>query len=120
MTPGLPGTGIGALFYIIGAAWMPLRETARRLLREAEECQRWPLIFRQFGIALGMVIAMTGAFWMLDMAFMVHGAPVPAISAENGTILFRFPFVLGTFFIFIVVLTTVEIFRIITSRPNVR
>lgn len=120
MTPGLPGTGIGGLFYIIGAVWMPLRETARRLLREAEDCHRWPLIFRQSGIALGMVIAMTGAFWMLDMAFMVDGAPVPGTNDKGGTIPFRFPFVLGTFFILIVVLTTIQIFKIITSRSNVR
>ncbi len=110
MTPGLPGTGIGGLFYIIGAAWMPLREAARRLLRASEECQRWPLIFRQSGIALGMVIAMTGAFWMLDMAFMVDSVPVAVTNDKSGTISFRFPFVLGTIFILIVVLTTVQIF----------
>jgi hypothetical protein len=70
MNPGLPGTGIGGLFYILSALWMPVCEVLRR--RRGDAPKPWPLVARQFGIAVGVVAAMTGVFWALDTAFMLN------------------------------------------------
>src|SRR5438034_10032078 len=64
MNPGWPGTGIGGLFYILSALWMPICEVWRRWHGDAP--RRWPLVARQFAIAVGVVAAMTGVFWALD------------------------------------------------------
>lgn len=61
MNAGLPGTGIGGLFYILLALVMPLRElylTARG--RSSRE--RWRLVLQQLLIACGIVgsLAVTG------------------------------------------------------------
>jgi len=61
MNPGLPGTGIGGLFYILVALLMPLCEIRRRLKGEAPG--RGTLVAKQFAIALGVVAATTGVFW---------------------------------------------------------
>jgi len=69
MTPGLPGTGIGGLFYILCALWMPVCELWRRYRGDAPG--RWPVVARQFGIAVGIVASMSGVFWALDAALML-------------------------------------------------
>jgi hypothetical protein len=61
MNPGLPGAGIGGLFYILSALWMPVCELWRL---------RWPLVAKQFAIAVGIVAVMSGVFWALDAVIM--------------------------------------------------
>ena len=72
MNPGLPGTGIGGLFYTVCALWMPVCEIWRWLRGDATG--HWPLVARQFAIAVGVIAAMTGVFWALDTTFMLHQA----------------------------------------------
>ena len=69
MNPGLPGAGIGGLYYILSALWMPICELWRR--REGHAPGRWPLVAQQFGIAVGIIVAMSGAFWALDTVLML-------------------------------------------------
>jgi len=69
MNPGLPGTGIGGLFYILSALWMPICEVWRRW--QGDATRPWPWVARQFAIAVGVVAAMTGVFWALDTALML-------------------------------------------------
>ena len=64
MNPGLPGTGIGGLFYILVALWMPVCEVLRRAHGEATG--RTALVATQFAIALGVIAAMSSVFWGLD------------------------------------------------------
>lgn len=59
MNVGLPGTGIGALFYIILVLAMPLRELWVRLARPHLR-RSWVFIARQIGMALGML----SVFWL--------------------------------------------------------
>lgn len=67
MNPGLPGTGIGGLFYILSALWMPICEVWRRSRGNATG--RWRSVAMQFSIALGVLAAISGVFWALDSAF---------------------------------------------------
>ncbi|MBK6739274.1 MAG: hypothetical protein IPG64_16070 [Haliea sp.] len=59
MTAGLPGTGIGCLFYLISALCMPFIEVYMTC-RGRSSRQRWKLVATQFGFALGIA----GGFWV--------------------------------------------------------
>jgi hypothetical protein len=68
MNPGLPGAGIGGLFYILSALWMPFCELWR--MRRGDAPAQWPLVATQFAIAVGIVAVMGGVFWALDTVIM--------------------------------------------------
>ncbi len=59
MTAGLPGTGIGCLFYLISALCMPFIELYLTC-RGRSSRQRWRLVATQFGLAVGIA----GGFWV--------------------------------------------------------
>jgi hypothetical protein len=81
MSPGLPGTGIGGLFYILSALWMPVCEMWRR--RRGAAPRQWPLVARQFAIAVGVVAVMTGVFWALDTVIMLEQVAAHAVGKEH-------------------------------------
>jgi hypothetical protein len=59
MTAGLPGTGIGCLFYLVSALCMPFIELYMTC-RGRSSRQRWKLVATQLGLALGIA----GGFWV--------------------------------------------------------
>jgi hypothetical protein len=59
MTAGLPGTGIGCLFYLLSALCMPFIEVYMTC-RGRSSRQRWKLVATQLGFALGIA----GGFWV--------------------------------------------------------
>jgi hypothetical protein len=67
MNPGLPGLGIGGLYYILSALAMPLFALAHVLRRSPQS--RWRLALRQCVIALGIAASMSLAFWALDLVY---------------------------------------------------
>ena len=83
MSPGLPGTGIGGLFYILSALWMPACELWRR--RRGDAPARWSLVGKQFGIAIGIVASMTGVFWALDAVPMLQHIAAHAAGGHHAT-----------------------------------
>jgi hypothetical protein len=73
MNAGLPGTGIGGLFYVVLALLMPLRElylTARG--RSSPE--RWRLVLQQTLIACGIVASLAATGWGLTRVVDTRGA----------------------------------------------
>lgn len=60
MTAGLPGAGIGGLFYLVSALLMPVRELAGWVLRR--RTPRWGVALGQAALALGVIalIYLTG------------------------------------------------------------
>ena len=62
MTAGLPGTGIGGLFYLISALLMPLRELFRALIGKGDRA-RGRMALQQCAIALTIL----GAVWMTGL-----------------------------------------------------
>jgi hypothetical protein len=79
MSPGLPGIGIGGLFYILIALWMPIRELVRP--RHRDRPGQWRLVATQFAIAVGIMGVMSAAFWALDVALDLGDAA----GAQAGT-----------------------------------
>jgi len=113
MNPGLPGTGIGGLFYVVVALLMPICELRRRLQSGAPV--RGALVARQFVIALGVVSAMTGAFWGLDSVFMLDAvaAHVASIEATSWSIPLRVSALMATSGVLLGVLGSVQVARLI-------
>ena len=70
MTAGVPGTGIGGLFYLAAAVVLPVRGLAMKL-RGA--WVSWPTIFRQVRLAIGVLLGIVAMGWFLG--FIV--GPVP-------------------------------------------
>ena len=77
MTVGLPGAGIGGLFYLLAAVVMPVRELALTA-RGRSSARRWGVVGRQFAHALGIAAGTWATGWLI-----VAGA---ARIAGGGTI----------------------------------
>lgn len=67
MNPGLPGLGIGGLFYILSALAMPLVALFRAVRGAPPEAVRWSLALGQFAIAISIVFVMGTVFWGLEI-----------------------------------------------------
>jgi hypothetical protein len=63
MTAGLPGVGIGGIFYLASAILMPFRSLYAMVTGRAHEAP-WRVAFRQAAIAGGIV----GALWLTGLA----------------------------------------------------
>ncbi len=81
MTAGLPGTGIGGLFYVASALAMPLREAYRRVTRRGPHT-RWRIVSGQASLGVAIVAAMWGAGWLLGLA--LHSALLPRTLGGGG------------------------------------
>lgn len=78
---GLPGTGLGGLFYLLLAFWMPLAELPRTLRGESSR-ERWRRIGTQVALAGGIVAALsvTGAAYVALAGTHTHvGVAAPAL-----------------------------------------
>jgi hypothetical protein len=54
MFAGLPGIGVGTLFYVLAALWMPFKEL-RRCLRGDFSASRWKLVIVQLSFAISII-----------------------------------------------------------------
>jgi hypothetical protein len=73
MTAGLPGVGIGGIFYLVSALLMPVRSLVAVCRGRAHEA-RWPTALRQAALAGGIL----GALWVTGLALgwvIVHLVP---------------------------------------------
>ncbi|MGH7675948.1 MAG: hypothetical protein ACREMV_11820, partial [Gemmatimonadales bacterium] len=85
MTVGMPGTGIGGLFYVAGALCMPLREAVGAIWRRARPRQLG-LALRQGAIAVGGVAGIWAAGWLAGVllrASVARHAGAGGASAET-------------------------------------
>ena len=93
MTVGLPGVGIGGIFYLVSALLMPVRELARVARGEPGE-RRWGLVAQQCAIAAGILVALWATGWAMGRMIVrapalsssiaghgAHGANVLRVSA---------------------------------------
>ncbi len=119
MTVGLPGTGIGGMFYLLSALAMPLRE-ARRRMRGGAAAGRWRVVAAQTAIAGGIIAAMWVTGWLLGIALnAVHPVVRLAAAPPHGNVLRTAALVLslGTL---AAVLCGVELLRLWVHRRSDR
>jgi len=78
---GLPGTGLGGLFYVVLAFWMPLAELPRTVAGRSSRA-RWRRIGTQFALACGIVasvVATAAAYVSLAGASNPFGVRGPVL-----------------------------------------
>ena len=64
MTAGLPGSGIGGLFYIVCALLMPFIEFGQTL-RGRSNPERWKNVARHSGLAWAIVVVVERSVWFV-------------------------------------------------------
>lgn len=68
MTAGLPGTGIGSLFYVLLTVWMPFRELVA-VAQGRSSWARWRFIAWQWGMLASIIVSIY-LFWdLLNWAY---------------------------------------------------
>ncbi len=77
MTAGLPGAGIGGLFFVLSAFFMLVVEI-QRTVRGRSSRERWALVLRNVAIAASMIVAVTAVVWV------VHRLAYPPSSSRGG------------------------------------
>ena len=122
MNAGLPGTGLGGLFYILGALWMPF-DAAYEHMR-GRKTENWPVIARQAGIALGVIAALWLTGWAVG--YMVALAPASTLpgsqiggsaGAEVSSVV-RWAGVVGTIGVLAAVIGIVQVMRFLVPRGS--
>jgi hypothetical protein len=120
MTAGLPGAGIGGIFYLASALFMPVRELIAKIA-DPRAPRRWSLAFRQAGIAGGIMLALGATGWALAQIFQrvprahaLMGA-IPMAAGSNVIKISMLALSLGTL---IIVLVLVQIARLVVQRPG--
>lgn len=88
MFAGLPGFGVGTLFYIVVAFWMPFRELAR-VVQGTSSLARWRLILQQLFYASGIVVTIMIAervlMWALGQSGPQPLSPALILSGQLDT-----------------------------------
>jgi hypothetical protein len=80
MTAGIPGIGLGGLFFVISALLMVILELYRTV-RGRSSLAHWRFVGHQAAIAAGIVLATAAALWLLELA--LPGDPLDA-RVETG------------------------------------
>ena len=117
MMAGLPGTGIGGMFYLVTALAMPLREAYRRAGGGSAVSGTWRLVAGQTAIAGGILGGVWATGWLLGVALRAAAPVVPLPPASHpGNVLrtVTFALSLGTL---AAVLLGVELLRLWVHRP---
>jgi MFS family permease len=129
MTAGIPGIGLGGLFFVISALLMVVVEFYRTV-RGRSSAARWRFVGRQAAMALGMVFATVAALWLLELA--IPGNPLEVhvdagVASTGGSgdhlvaTIAAIPLsaspVLGTLYFLVLVLGLTEALRWIVRRP---
>ena len=85
MFAGLPGIGVGTLFYVLMAVWMPFYEIPR-VFAGKSSLARWQLIARQLFYAAGIVSTVVFAermlLWMLGQSKVAPLSPAAFSTAS--------------------------------------
>lgn len=122
MFAGLPGIGVGTLFYVMMAFWMPLREIPR-VFQGTSSLATWKLIVQQMFYAAGIVATVMGAekimLWALGESRAQPLSPATWVHAELGaraTGSFLAAPITASFLLLVGVLLAVELLRVIHGR----
>lgn len=121
MNAGLPGTGLGGLFYLIGALWMPVSAIRGRIRGRRDIA--WPVVLRQAGIAMGVFLALWLTGWGVGYLIVreeiaaAGAAGVPAIEASRMvTSVVHWVTLLGTTGLLALLIAAVQILRLVVPR----
>ena len=92
MSPGLPGIGLGGLFFIVSALFAPLPELVRTA-RGRSSRERWAGVARNLALALVMIAAINATLWVVRAAISgetggsIASAPLVALGITAGLLI---------------------------------
>jgi cytochrome c-type biogenesis protein CcmH/NrfG len=117
MSPGLPGTGIGGLFYILSALVMPICEACSVVTGRPSERPR-RVIVMQFAIAAGALVALWLAGWLLGL-ILLNPSTADALldpsrkgQARIAVNVVHYVSLLSTTLLLLLVMATVQLLRL--------
>jgi hypothetical protein len=124
MNVGLPGTGVGGMFYVLLVAWLPLRELGLTLQGRSGP-GRWRRIATQTALAMGIIGALWGEAWLLGrLPDLLHAAgsprlePVVSATRELGLERVAPVVALSPFAVLGLLLATLHVLqRLVPARP---
>lgn len=123
MFAGLPGIGVGTLFYVLMAFWMPFRELPR-LIQGTSTVETWKLILRQIFYAVGIIVTVMFAerlmLWVLGQSNVRPFSPSSWLYTELGhraSGSFLAAPIMASVLLLAGVVITVEVLRIVMKRP---
>jgi Flp pilus assembly protein TadD len=112
---GLPGTGIGGLFYLLSALALPLREASRRV-RDRTQSIAWRVVAGQTAIAGGILAGIWVTGLLLGAVLGAVRSPMtPGVGSHSGSVLRTATFLLS-FGTLAAVLLLVELLRLCLHR----
>lgn len=124
MTVGLPGTGIGGIFYLLLAVCMPAREFIRTL-KGNTNLKRWGFITLQLLFVAGVISAMWGEVWLLNGlllwlwgTFHISGPLLMASQSFNETKILAFTSAYLSFISLAFVITMMHVLRFFVHRSR--
>lgn len=126
MFAGLPGIGVGTLFYVLLGLAMPVLELIR-LARGTSSVARWRFILRQLlfsvSIVASIMLAERVLFWLLAEAAPNSSNPARMLNRELGTrapeSLLAAP-VTAALLLLAIVLIAVEVLRVVSALREAR
>ena len=116
MVAGLPGTGIGGIFYLMTAICMPIRELPR-LMRGKSSLRRWRFILKQWGMTGGIIFGFWITGWVLTLIIPANSHFIH--STSTGNVLKIKPFIISMS-VLVVVLGIVELLQFVIPKPFVK
>ncbi len=127
MTVGLPGTGIGGIFYLLMAICMPVLELGRFVRGKTTSFGRWAFISLQLGFVLGVISTMWVEVWLLNRlliwlwtALNVHGPLLMAGKTLGDTKVLAFTSAYMSFISLAFVIASMHVLRLYVHWSNRR
>jgi hypothetical protein len=126
MFAGLPGIGVGTLFYVLTALWMPVRECVL-LVKGESSLERWRLIGVQFCFAVTIIasVALADRVLMIILGPDAPESPNPArllneeLAVRAPQSIFAAP-VTASLLLLAGVLLAIELMRLVRTLPQRR
>ena len=117
MNIGLPGAGIGGLYYLTCTAIMPIRELLLTL-RNPEHKFRSRLVATQFSIATGIVAGLYLVFQLAE-SLVELGLPVTTPESADTALFYSLLPLALSFSLLALILLVVELCAFITKRKEI-
>lgn len=122
MTVGLPGTGIGGIFYLLSAFYMPFREIVKTFGgKSSVAC--WLAVLRQ----LSMGIIIVACMWLLGVVaavvfdlFIAVKPSIPGVVQDMHTHLINTAFHINIFHVAPIIMSVVTLSAILTLTNILR
>ncbi len=118
MNIGLPGAGIGGLYYLGCTAIMPIKELYLTL-KKPEHKFRYRLVATQLAIAVGII---AGLFLIYQLASGILGVGLSVTEplSEDAALFYSLLPIMVSFSLLIVILALVELVAFLTNKHECR